>query len=192
MVPKAPVQTRADATEVSTLLSTIQFARATGFAEPSMDLREAGLSPPAIQLAMHDAAANADRVLLIGKELEAGKYYAKDASRPTIFIVDNQITDKLRRPVFDWRDKSIVRINRDQIQEIEIARGTEKFSFKKVGEDWNLSDGRKLQWDKVSSMLNTLEFEKSKDIVDLPRRFRLTVWTSQNWKSCSGRPGRQS
>jgi len=166
---KTPLAAKADPSEVSMLLSTVQFSRATGFAEDSVDLKQAGLAPPAVQLTMHDGKANADRVLMFGKEAESGKYYAKDAARPMIFIVDSQIIDKLRRPVFDWRDKSIVQLNRDKIQEIEIARGPDKFSFKKVEADWKLPDGRKLQWDKVSSMLNTLEFEKAKDIIDSPK-----------------------
>ena len=39
----------------------------------------------------------------------------------------------------------------------------------KSGSDWNSPDGKKLQWDKVSGMLNSLEFEKAKDIIDAPK-----------------------
>ena len=39
----------------------------------------------------------------------------------------------------------------------------------KMGSDWKLPDNRKLQWDKISSMLNTLDFEKAKDVIDAPK-----------------------
>ena len=168
-VLKTPIQAGADSSEVSTLLGSIQFARAAGFAESSVDLRQAGLDPPSLQLVLHDANAKTNRVLLLGKELETGKFYAKDGSRPTIFIVDNQIGDKLRRPIFDWRDKSLVHFDREKLQEIEIIRSADRLSARKSEENWLFADGRKLQWDKVSSMLNTLEFDKAKDIVDSPR-----------------------
>jgi len=39
----------------------------------------------------------------------------------------------------------------------------------KSGSDWNLADGKKVQLDKVPGMLNALDFEKAKDIVDMPK-----------------------
>jgi Domain of unknown function (DUF4340) len=39
----------------------------------------------------------------------------------------------------------------------------------KSGSDWKLPDEKKLQWDKVSGMLNALDFEKAKDIIDAPK-----------------------
>jgi hypothetical protein len=128
-----------------------------------------GLEPPAIRITLHDGKANADRVLLIGKTAETDKYYAKDGSRPTIFIIDKDIVDKSRRPIFDWRDKAITKLDRDKIDKIEIVRGAETISLLKAGSDWKLPDEKKLQWDKISGMLNTLDFEKAKDIIDAPK-----------------------
>ncbi|HYR88746.1 MAG TPA: DUF4340 domain-containing protein [Terriglobia bacterium] len=166
---KKPVDTPADSGEISSFLSSVQFARASSFPETPVDPKTAGIDPPAIRITAHDGKAKADRILLIGKTAETGKYYAKDASRDTIFIIEKEIPDKARRPVFDWRDKTVTRLDRDKIEQIEVLRGSEKSSVKKDGPDWKLPDGRKLQWDKVSAMLNTLEFEKAKDIIDMPK-----------------------
>ena len=97
---------------------------------------------------------------------ETDKYYARDASRDSIFIIEKEIPDKARRPVFDWRDKSITRIDRNAIEEIDIVRGSEKVSISKVDADWKLSDGRKLQFEKMSTMLTTMEFDRVKDVID--------------------------
>ena len=166
---KKPVDTKADNTEASSFISSIRFARASSFPEPPVDAKTAGLEPPAIRITLHDGKAKSERILLIGKPAETGKYYARDASRDTIFIIEKEMPDKARRPVFDWRDKSITQIERDKIDDIEIVRGSEKSSFKKVDADWKLQDGRKLQWEKISAMLNTLEFEKAQDIIDAPK-----------------------
>jgi hypothetical protein len=166
---KKPLEAPADNTEINALISSIRFARASSFAEPSVNAKTAVLDPPAIRIVLHDAKANADRTLLIGGTPQLDRYYARDASREPIMIIDKELPDKARRPVFEWRDKSITRLQRDRIDEIEIVSGADKFSFKKVEADWKLPDGRKIAFDKVSSLLSSLEFDKVSDIIDSPR-----------------------
>jgi hypothetical protein len=166
---KKPVDTKADGGEISTFLSSLKFARAASFAEPAIDAKVAGLEPPATKITLHDKKANANRELLIGKSPEADKYYAKEGARPAIFVIDKEIPDKTKRPVADWRDKAITQVDREKTDQIEIHRGPDVLAIKKDGSDWKSADGKKLQWDKVSGMLNSLEFDKAKDIIDAPK-----------------------
>ena len=166
---KKPIDTKADSGEVTTFEGSISFARANSFADASVDAKTAGLDPPVIRIVLHDSKAKIDRVLLIGKNSEPDKYYARDASRDSIFIIDKDLAEKARRPIFDWRDKSITKVDRDKIDRIEIRRGSESITMLKMGSDWKLPDNRKLQWDKISSMLNALDFEKAKDVIDAPK-----------------------
>ena len=166
---KKPVDTKADSSEVSSFTSSVRFAKAQSFPEPPVDAKTAGLDMPAMTITLHDGKAKTDRVLLIGKTAETDKYYARDASREPIFIVDKEIPEKARRPIFDWRDKSITKLDRDKIDKIEIQRGSDTMTFLKAGTDWKLQDGKKVQFDKVSGMLNELDFEKAKDIIDMPK-----------------------
>src|SRR5438105_14178821 len=167
--PASIVDTKADTGEISSLTSSIRFARAQSFPDPPVDAKTAGLDSPPIKITLHDGKAKTDRVLLIGKTSETDKYYARDASRDAIFIIEKEIPEKAKRPVFDWRDKSIAKVDREKIDKIEIQRGSENMTFLKAGSDWKLSDGKKLQWDKISGMLNELDFEKAKDIIDMPK-----------------------
>jgi len=166
---KKPIDTKADANEISSFTSTIRFARVNMFTEPSVDAKAAGLDSPAMKITLHDGKAKADRTLLIGKTSGLDRYFARDASRDAIFIIDKEIVEKARRKVLDWRDKTIAKIDRDKIDKIEIHRGTDTLSLLKAGSDWKLPDNKKLQWDKVSGMLNALDFEKAKDIIDTPK-----------------------
>ena len=166
---KKPVDTRADSSEISSFTSSIRFARAQSFPDPPVDAKTAGLDSPSFKITLHDGKAKTDRVLLIGKTSETDKYYARDASRDAIFIIEKEIPEKAKRPVFDWRDKSIAKVDREKIDKIEIQRGSENMSFLKAGSDWKLPDGKKLQWDKISGMLNELDFQKAKDIIDMPK-----------------------
>jgi len=165
---KKPVDTKADSSEISSLTGSIRFARAQSFPDPPLDAKTAGLDSP-IRIALHDGKAKTDRVLLIGTTADKDKYYARDASRDTIFVIDKEILEKARRPLFDWRDKSLAKVDREKIDKIDIQRGSENISFLKAGSDWKLADGKKLQWDKISGMLNELDFEKAKDIIDMPK-----------------------
>jgi Domain of unknown function (DUF4340) len=166
---KKPIDTKADSNEISTFTGSIRFARVNSFPDPPVDAKTAGLDAPAIKITLHDNKAKADRTLLIGKTSSTDRYYARDASRDTIFIIDKEIAGKARKPVFDWRDKSITKIDREKIDKIEILRGTDTITLLKSGSDWKLPDEKKLQWDKVSGMLNALDFEKAKDIIDAPK-----------------------
>lgn len=165
---KTPIDTPGDKTEWDGLLTAVRFARASSFPEPEVSLKDAGLEPAAIEITLHDAKAGTDRRLLIGKSTETDKYYAKDASRPAIFVIDKDLIDKSQRPLMDWRDKSLAKLERDKVDSVELTRGTETLSIKKEGSDWKLADGRKLQWDKVSAMFNSLEFDKAISIIDAP------------------------
>jgi len=166
---KKPVDTKADSSEISTFISSIRFGKAQSFPDPPVDAKTAGLDMPAMTINLHDGKAKTDRVLMIGKTAETDKYYGRDASRDPIFIIDKEIPEKAKRPVFDWRDKSVTKVDRDKIDKIEIQRGSDTVTFLKAGTDWKLQDGKKVQFDKVSGMLNELDFEKAKDIIDMPK-----------------------
>jgi hypothetical protein len=170
---KKPVETSADTAEVSSFVSSIQFSRASAFADEKVDAKASGIDPPSVKITLHDQKAGADRILLFGKSPEKDKYYAKDSSRPPIFILGNEIIDKARRPLTDWRDKSIVKFGESGtfgIDEIDIVRGTEKLSLKKAeGADWTLADGRKIQQNKIAEALGALASERALALVDSPK-----------------------
>src|SRR5213075_2812128 len=113
---------------------------------PPVDAKTAGLDMPAMTITLHDGKAKTDRVLLIGKTSDTDKYYARDASRDTIFILDKEIAEKSKRPLFEWRDKSITKVDRDKIDKLELVRGSDTIAIQKSGNDWKLADNRKIQW----------------------------------------------
>jgi hypothetical protein len=134
-----------------------------------VDAKAAGLEAPAAKVTLHDAKANADLVLLFGKSPEMDKFYAKDQSRTPIFILGTEILDKARQPLLDWRDKSIAQLEQEAIDGIQITRGSDKLSLKKVGTDWQAADGAKLQQDKIFDMLSAVGNERAIQILDSPK-----------------------
>jgi hypothetical protein len=169
---KKPADGRADGSEVTSFLSAIQFSRTSAFADEKVDTKTSGIEMPSAKITLHDSKANADRMLIFGKSPEKGKYYAKDSSRPPIFILATEIFDKVQRPAFDWRDKTVVHLGPEgtsSLDEIDIVAGTEKVSLKKTGEIWAASDGRKIQQAKVLDLLGTVQGAQATSIVDSPK-----------------------
>lgn len=170
---KKPVEAKADAGEVSSFLSSIQFSRTSAFADDKVDAKATGVDMPAAKITLHDQKAAADRVLVFGKSPEKDKYYAKDLSRVPVFILGTEILDKVHRPLFDWRDKTIVKFGDNgtsAVDEMDIVRGTDKLSLKRSGEsDWTLTDGRKAQQSKIFDMLGALDGGRALDLIDSPR-----------------------
>ena len=169
---KKPLETRADSGEVSSFLSAIQFSRASAFADEKVDAKAAGLDAPTVKVVLHDQKAGQDRTLLFGKSPEKDKHYASDAARPAIFILATEIIDKAKRPLEEWRDKSLVRFGEagsSGIDQIDIVRGAERFSMKKTGSDWAAADATKLQQTKVMEMLALIDSERALAFEDSPR-----------------------
>lgn len=165
---KKPLETVADSAEAASFVSSLQFARATEFAPADVDARKAGLDPPGSRVTLRETSGK-EHVLLVGKTAGEENFYVKDQSRPAILIVSKDLPEKVRRPLLDWRDKSIARLNRDAVDEIELVKGTEKSTFRKVGADWQTGDGKKVRSDRVSEWLSSLEFDRATDILDNPK-----------------------
>lgn len=164
---EAPLVAAADQSEVSTFLGSIAFARATGFADSEV---ENGLDSPQFRIALHDPAEDIDHVLLVGgqPEEDGGDYYVRDLMRAPVFVVNDEIVTKLRRPLFDWRDKTVASFDREAVTAIELKRGEDRLVIERTGDDWVFADGRVADRSAVAGMLNAIEFERASAIVDSP------------------------
>jgi len=165
---RKPVDTAAENDEVNAFLTTMRLANAS-FPESALDSKTTGLDSPAIRISLRDAKAKTDRVVVVGKAAAADKFYARDLSRDSVFIIEKQIPEKARRPLLIWRDKSIAKTDSQKIDNIEIARGAERIVLSKDGPDWKLADGAKAQEAKIISILGVLLKDKVKDIIDAPK-----------------------
>jgi len=109
----------ADDSDVTSLLNSITGAKMTAVvAELADNLGKYGLSAPAIAFsATEDNGKPA--TLLIGKK-EGSDYYAKDASRPMIFKVNETLYKKLSETYSDLRDKKLTHLTQNDITRAEL------------------------------------------------------------------------
>ena len=165
-----PIEWPADLTEVSTFLGTVGFARATGFAGEDLTDADLGLDMPRLRIVLHDKVSDGDRVLLIGgqPDNEPDRYFAKDASRDTVFIVEGNIVETSEQPIFEWRDKTIADFDRPRVTAVRFEREGDNFVLAMGGEGWELPDLRPARLETISLMFNAVEFERATAIVDAP------------------------
>jgi hypothetical protein len=104
---------------VTSLLNSITGAKMTAVVAESADnLGKYGLAAPAITFtATEDNGKPA--TLLVGKK-EASDYYAKDASRPTIFKVNETLYKKLSETYSDLRDKKLTHLTQADFTRAEL------------------------------------------------------------------------
>ncbi len=163
-----PLETGADDPQVSALLRAIDFARATGFADPDIVDAETGLEPPQWRIVLNDADANHE--LLVGGQApgDTERYYARDASRDPVFIIEGDIAGMVSEPLLEWRDRTIASFERSSVELIEISGGEDTIELHRTGSDWFADDDRAVDSSQVSAMLDALEFEQATGILDDP------------------------
>jgi hypothetical protein len=114
-----PAAAPADGDAINALLSAVANARtATIVSETADSLPKYGLASPAISFTVSDAKGK-PASLLVGKK-EGDEYFARDAARPTIFRINQDLYKKLSRNFSELRDKKLAHFDPATITHAEI------------------------------------------------------------------------
>lgn len=162
-----PIQGDADSAEVSSLVSEITTAKVSDFVDhPESDLSKYGLDKPKITLTAK--LEGGERILSIGSEAD-GDYYAKTSERTQIFKIGSLLYEKLNIKPASLRSKQIVKVEEDQITQIQIKNPNTKLTAEKKEDNWVVTDpgdkkDKSFESWRVFSPLDT----KATEIVDSP------------------------
>ncbi len=172
---REPVTARAAADAVDGLLDKIDQAEIEAFVAEDPDtsaLAAYGLGERAsqVEIALLVGADRAEKRLAIGGADEQGRWYARDASRPQVFLVDSTLVQELTKGLSDLRDKEPLRFERDQVERIVLTRGTAPAfaADKDTSGVWHLSEpmGRDAKSWKLNSLLSDLEQLEVEDFAE--------------------------
>ncbi len=156
---KSPLSTRADNSVVSSILSKMEFGRATGVASETFDQpAQYRLNKPAYQVEMLVGEAKAeDRKSIIISNLKENVAYVKDMSRPQVFTVDSLFIKEINKSLFQLRYKKIAEFDRDGADSVVVNQGDSIFIFSKdTSSAWYLSGNKRVKTWKMNSLLTTL------------------------------------
>jgi|HubBroStandDraft_6_1064221.scaffolds.fasta_scaffold05011_9 Domain of unknown function (DUF4340) len=132
-----PADAPADGNAINALLSAVANAKTGAVVSETADsLAKYGLASPAISFSAAEAKGGI-ATLLVGKK-EGDEYFARDAARPTVFRINQDLYKKLAENFGDLRDKKLAHFDPATITHAEIhnASGT-ILATRKNETDWN-------------------------------------------------------
>ena len=135
----APVAADPDSSEVSGLtmnLSTLEMQRVVD--ENAPDLKEYGLAQPRIEVTFK--AGGEPQTLHIGQKTPPGSdLYARRGNENKVFLIPVHVESTFNKKPFDLRDKSVVKVDRDKLDSVEIVSGDRTTRFAKSSGEWRLA-----------------------------------------------------
>jgi len=167
-----PPDFRADDDNVSGLLSAVangKFSKVVD--EKAEDPARYGLANPAIRLtAVSDAGQK--QTLIVGKK-EGDGYFARDDSRPTVFVINEDLYKKLAQGFGDLRDKDLVHISESDVNHIEFrnVNGSVSMSRKPGSDfDWTVESPANVKGKSAASwkLFGPLTSARADAIIDHP------------------------
>jgi hypothetical protein len=172
----SPLSVAADGSAVTGVLTRLQDGKARSFVAENpgqAELSEYGLSSPSpssstgtmLVVSLLLGEDRAEKRLMVGVEADGGKYYARDASRNPVFLIDSTLVNELRKPISELRDKRPLRISeRDAVRRIEIRKEGEQLAVveRDSTESWNLLSpagrtAKSWRWNSVITDLDGVE-----------------------------------
>lgn len=138
----APMATPASETEASSLasaLSALEIERVVD--ENPADVKDYGLEMPRLEIDFKANGGKASGRLLVGAKTPTGaSMYARRNDEKRVFLVAEYQNSSLNKSTFDLRDKSVIKIDREKVDGVEVAVGAARqpLQFAKAGGEWKL------------------------------------------------------
>ena len=134
-----PAAAAADEAEISGMtsnLASLEVQRVVD--EQPAAVKDYGLDPPRIEVSF--TSGGKDRKLLLGQKTPTGSdLYAKVPDKPRVFLVASYLESMFNKSTFDLRDKTILKVERDKIDGMQIVLPDRTTTFVKQNSDWRLT-----------------------------------------------------
>src|SRR3954465_1107184 len=136
-----PAEMAASESEVSQLTSALGQAEIVRVIDENpTNLNDYGLSNPRVEVDFKAAGDKDYRKLYIGdKTPTGGDFFAKRNDDKKVFLIAATNDTSFNRTTFDFRDKTLIKFEREKVDGIEIAAGGKTLAIAKAGGEWKLS-----------------------------------------------------
>ncbi len=166
-----PFEFSADIDQITDILDFVTEEGAVGFAPEGASPKEYGLDPPAITLLIADKDGATSR-LFIGKPDGEGGYWAMREGRPSIFMVSEQVKNKLTVSADFIMNRSLFTGSVPDVTSIEIAGPDGAISIARDDEGWKITRPEAVKGDRnaVNMLLGGLKEARLSEIVQKPAK----------------------
>jgi hypothetical protein len=133
-----PAQAQPDTGGISSItssLASLEIQRVVD--ENPSDVKQYGLASPRVEVGFK--ADGKTHQLLIGNKTPPGTdVYAKLADQNKVFLVASYVDSTFNRGTFDLRDKSVLKLDRDKIDAVEVTTPQRTVKVEKQNGEWRL------------------------------------------------------
>lgn len=139
VAPMATPASETDASSLASALSALEIERVID--ENPADVKDYGLETPRIEIDFKANGGKASGRLLVGAKTPTGaSMYARRNDEKRVFLVAEYQNSSLNKSTFDLRDKSVIKIDREKVDGVEVAVGAARqpLQFAKAGGEWKL------------------------------------------------------
>jgi uncharacterized protein DUF4340 len=134
-----PVTAPSDEAAVSGItsnLASVEIQRVID--ENPSDMKEFGLAEPRVEVAFKSGGQ--ERRLQIGQKTPSGSdVYAKLADQKKVFLIPSHLDATFNRGTFELRDKSVLKVERDKVDSLEVTAAGRTIRFQKQNGEWQMT-----------------------------------------------------
>jgi hypothetical protein len=134
--PSAGPADEAEISGITSNLASVEVQRVVD--DQPTDLKQYGLDPAHVEVTFKFAGK--DQKLLLGQKTPTGSdLYAKLPDKPRVFLVSSYLESTFNKSSFDLRDKTILKIDREKVDRMEIETPDRTLKVAKQGADWKIA-----------------------------------------------------
>jgi hypothetical protein len=165
----APAPAPADEAEVSAITSALASAEVVRVVDENpSNLNDYGLSNPRIAVSFKAAGDKDYRHLFIGEKTPTGgDLFARRNDDKKVFLVASFQENSLNKSAFDLRDKTVLKVDREKIDSVDLDAGGQAVTLAKDGAEWKLTRPLQVRADfgTVEGLIGKLQTVRMKSIV---------------------------
>jgi hypothetical protein len=135
-----PEKADADPTEVAAVTSSLAGLEVQRVVDENPgDVAQYGLNPPKIEVAFRVKDQKDFHRLLVGEKTPTGNdVYARTPDQKRVFLISSFLETTFNKTAFNFRDKAILKFDRDKADAIEIVDATNALAFARQNAEWRL------------------------------------------------------
>src|SRR4051794_29549662 len=164
-----PVAAAADESEISGIVNAVSTADMVRVVEENPGtLNDYGLSTPGVEIAFK-AAGDKDyhRLFLGEKTPTGGDVFARRDNDKKVFLIAAFQETSLNKSAFDLRDKSLLKVDREKIDSVDLNAGSQAMTIAKDGNEWKIRKPIETRADygSVEGLVGRLQSARMKSLV---------------------------
>jgi hypothetical protein len=149
---------------IASNLSSVEIQRVIDENPP--DLKEYGLAEPRVEVAFK--ANGQQRRLQLGQKTPAGSdLYAKLPDSKRVFLIPSYLDSTFNRTTFDLRDKSVLKVDREKVDSLEVSSNAKTTRFEKKNGEWQIAQpaAGRAEFSAVDGLVSRISSVQMKSIV---------------------------